>query len=190
MRLFVAINLPADVRHSAHGAMAPLRDPLGRTVSWVRADNLHVTVQFLGDVAPARVSAIADAVRAAARATPTTVARLGGVGAFPSLARPRILWIGIEPNPALDALYHAVTDATGRLGFERERRPYHPHVTIGRVRVGATTTTKLAAAVESVDWTAVVSVHAVDLMVSEIGAGGARYRVAASCPLGTTPMEV
>ena len=188
-RLFVALNLPAEVRASLHAAareaMAPLVDEAPRAVAWVPEPNLHVTVRFLGERPAALVGPLRDALDLAASAVHMHDLALGGLGAFPGIQRPRVLWIGVEMNVALAALYQKVDDACRRLGIGREARPFHPHVTIGRVRMGASVPAgRLAAAARALTtnrWT--MPVETVDLMSSELAGGGSRYARLAAAPL-------
>ena len=193
-RLFVAINLPAALRAELHGAvadaMAPLVGAAPRAVSWVPEANLHLTVRFLGEQPAALVPALAEALESAASAVHRTDLVIGGLGAFPSLRRPRVLWIGVGMNVALAALYQKVDDACARLGLGREPRAFHPHVTVGRVRIGATVPAEaIAAAVQALNttqWT--MPVETVDLMSSEL-AGTARYHRLAAAPLSPVAGE-
>jgi 2'-5' RNA ligase len=107
-----------------------------------------------------------------------------GAGAFPTLRRPRVLWIGLAPNPALDPLYESVERACDAAGLGRERRPWHPHVTLGRVRDGARIDAgALARAAEAVRPDVTFTVNTVDLMRSELAPAGARYTRLGACPL-------
>lgn len=185
MRTFVALNLRPDLRAALHAAGAPLREAVGRAVSWTAADALHVTLKFLGERPDAFADDLASRLRAPVGREPAFDLRLGGVGAFPSLARPRILWVGVAANPTLARLYHHVEDASEALGAAREQRPFHPHVTLGRVRQGGRLDGRaLARAAEAVGFRAVERVRSLDVMESLLGRGGARYRVAAAIPLG------
>jgi 2'-5' RNA ligase len=178
VRLFVAVNLPEEERRAAHAAVAPLRDA-GLPAKWVPAASLHVTLRFLGEVAEDREAAIAAALDGVvAPARPFDVG-LGGVGAFPALARPRVIWLGVEAHPALELLANDVERALRPLGFEPELRPFSPHITLGRVRQGAkrgafAALERLAGAVT---WEGMAAVDSVDLMVSVLGPGGAEYAV-------------
>jgi RNA 2',3'-cyclic 3'-phosphodiesterase len=178
VRLFVAVNLPEGQRRAAHEAAAPLRDA-GLPVKWVPAESLHVTLKFLGEVAEAREAAIGAALDVVAAAAQRFEVGLGGAGAFPGVARPRVIWLGVEPHPALELLSHDVERALRPLDFETELRPFRPHLTLGRVRPGArpgafAALERLAAAV---DWEGVAPVNSVDLMASVPGPGGAAYAV-------------
>jgi len=132
-RSFVAILLPEDLRETIAAAVARLR-PLGPMVAWVPERNLHITLQFLGDQSDEGLAAAGAALEdAGARSAPLDVA-LHGVGAFPGLERPRILWVGVAHGaPELRALQARVAAALAERGFPPDDRPWHAHLTIGRV---------------------------------------------------------
>jgi 2'-5' RNA ligase len=131
MRAFLAIELPEAVRSELSRAQRHLRDALGdEAVGWTPAENWHLTLRFLGEVAdPGPVVAAARAACAAAAPLELSLGALGSFGA-------RVLWAGIEgPGaPALVDLVGALEQALAPLGFAAEGRPYSPHVTLGRVR--------------------------------------------------------
>lgn len=181
MRLFVAVNLPDAVRERAWRASAPLRDR-AFPVRWVGEEGLHLTLRFLGSVEREGASDVSAALEGAARGIGPLELRLGGVGAFPSLRDPRVLWLGVEGPPGLAALREAVEGAVAALGFGREEREFHPHVTLGRVRRGARrgALEGLAAAAGRVRPDAACTIDSVELMESETGPGGARYTVVSS----------
>ncbi|GLC26305.1 RNA 2',3'-cyclic phosphodiesterase [Roseisolibacter agri] len=180
-RLFVALNLPAELRATLHAAVrqavAPLVEEAPRAVAWVPEPNLHVTVRFVGERPAALVDPLREALDLAASAVHVHDLAIGGLGAFPNLRRPRVLWIGVAMNVALAALYQKVDDACWRLAIGREARPFHPHVTIGRIRMGASVPAgRLEEAVQALTtyrWT--MPVETVDLMSSELASGGSRY---------------
>ncbi len=134
IRTFVAVPVLQQVRQRAQTIIDRLR-PSGADVKWVPAENLHITLSFLGDVDERN---IAEVCRAATQATTgqadfTLVCR--GVSAFPSTQRPRTIWIGIaQGSQQLCALQADIQQALVRLGYPAESRQFHPHLTIGRVR--------------------------------------------------------
>ncbi len=178
MRLFVAVNLPEDERQAAYEATEPLRRG-GLPVRWVQPAALHVTLKFLGEVSTEQAPQLAAALDAAVGgARPFTVG-LGGVGAFPSLARPRVVWLGVEHHPALELLANDVETALRPFGFEAELRPFQPHITLGRAKQGARPAAfgKLETLAERVTYEATAPVSSVDLMESELRPEGAVYHV-------------
>jgi 2'-5' RNA ligase len=185
MRLFVALNLPEDVRDALHQATAPLR-AAGFPVRWVEATSFHVTLKFLGWVAPERLAAIRDAMASAAANSRPFELQVGGIGAFPSLRRPRVLWLGVDASPPLRGLKQDLEWAFAPLGFERELRAFQPHITLGRtVRdAGAGEFRALETILGDVAAEARVQVHEIDLMQSHLSPTGARYERIASVPLG------
>jgi len=137
MRLFVALHLDPEIRSQLRVALAQLR-PLDRAaaVKWVEADAIHLTLRFLGEVPAPQVAALLAAFGAAIRGLPAPAIALGGVGAFPDLRRPRVLWAGlVTPGTALADLQRAVEAVAVGAGWEPEGRAFQPHLTLGRVRV-------------------------------------------------------
>jgi len=154
-------------------------------LSWVTEERLHLTLEFLGDqpggALPALQAALTGAVAGHARATLV----LRGLGAFPNLRAPRIVWMGVEPDPKLELLQHDLARACQELGYEREARAFRPHITLGRARtpLRAEEARALRAAARAVDWSATVEATSVDIMESRLLAGGAKYRTVAALPL-------
>lgn len=182
MRTFVALNLPQVERARLHDALAPLRDR-GLPVRWVAAEALHVTLRFLGDTEADAVPHIDRVLaEAAARRSPLTL-EIAGLGAFPSLRRANIIWIGVGQNPALNALQKHLEPALSRLGFPRETRPFRPHITVGRIR-GDSRAIDIDRIRELVDYSASVEVATVDLMQSHQSSAGSRYELLVSRRLG------
>ena len=131
IRSFIAIDLSAPVR----AALQRLRDQfaqLNSEVRWVRVEGVHVTLKFLGGVEPARLEQIHTTLVASIAGQPALRVRARGLGAFPNLRRPRVLWVGLE-GEGLAELAACVEEAMSRLDFEPEKRGFTPHVTLGRV---------------------------------------------------------
>jgi 2'-5' RNA ligase len=136
MRAFVAIDLSPAVREAVVQVQERVRRAAARAdVRWVDPAQLHLTLKFLGAVADDRVVAVSSALEAAIAGAPPMELAAGGVGGFPSLARPRVVWAGITTGvPGLAALAGAIERALEPLGFPPEPRPFQGHLTIGRVR--------------------------------------------------------
>jgi 2'-5' RNA ligase len=132
MRLFVALNLPKKERDRIHRAARTLRDQ-GLPVRWIDAEQYHLTLKFLGEVRSDRVERIEAILDRVATGSPPFSVDLTGFGAFPTVRRPRVLWLGVEPTPALRCLKQDVEWALSDAGFDRETRAFHPHLTLGRV---------------------------------------------------------
>lgn len=135
-RLFVALWLPAPLARAALVRLEELR-PGSRLVRWVRPDQLHLTLKFLGETPAAKLPAIEAALRVvASSASPVTMGLAEG-GVFPPAGPPRVLWLGLTPREELVALAGRVEKALAPLGFPPERRPFAPHLTLGRAEPGA-----------------------------------------------------
>lgn len=186
LRLFWAVSLPAVVRDSLAAVQDRLKEA-GADVKWVEPANFHLTVRFLGAVAPERVEVITGAVRRAAATIPCFRLGLYGVGAFPCAARPRVLWVAVGGDLDQMAQLHRQVGAVLKpLGFPPEDR-FTPHLTVGRVRSpqGVDGLTPL---IESLAGLAQeVGVFAVDrlyLMESRLSRLGPQYSVLREVVLG------
>jgi 2'-5' RNA ligase len=148
--------------------------------SWAREENLHLTLKFLGDTPVSKVAALSTAIERTAAKVPSFDANVGGCGAFPLRGQPRVLWIGIEdPAGSLAKLSGALEDECEQAGFSREERPFHPHLTVARLRQphGAR---QLAELHNEMGFDPVLlSVRDVCLIRSELRSEGSRYTVIA-----------
>lgn len=114
--------------------MACLRHKLPDVrASWSREDNLHLTLKFLGNVPVADIQKVSKAVERVAKPMSAFEVTVSGCGLFPPRARPSVLWIGTQAS-GLQALHAAIDQELAEAGFARESRPFHPHLTIARVR--------------------------------------------------------
>jgi 2'-5' RNA ligase len=135
VRLFVAVDIPERRKLSVERAIQPLRLALVGAVRWVPRENWHATVKFLGEVPDDRVPDVRAILAAAAGMAPPTASALTDVGAFPTLNRARVLWVGLEdPGGCLATLAAGLEASLGKAGFRQESRPLHPHVTLARIR--------------------------------------------------------
>jgi 2'-5' RNA ligase len=184
MRLFIAINIPKKERGRIYRAAKPLRDQ-DFPVRWVRPDLFHLTLKFLGDVRPEVVPAVERVVEDVGGDTGTFPMEIGGFGAFPTIRRPRVLWLGVEPSPALRCLKQDLEWGFSEHGFERETRAFHPHFTLGRSisDYGAGAFRGLDSLSAGLSYGGEVKVWKVDLMESHLSASGPRYEVLSSFPL-------
>jgi 2'-5' RNA ligase len=162
-------------------ATAPLREA-SPDLGWTPEPKIHLTLKFLGEIPEAGVAAMTNAMTAIARTHAAPVVHLRTVGAFPNFRRPRVIWMGIEPEPRLELLHHDVELACEKLGHELEGRPYRPHLTLGRVRrpLGEEEGRRLRAAAKRIRFTDDFHARAIDVMQSIIGPGGSTYSAVAS----------
>ncbi|HEX7126530.1 MAG TPA: RNA 2',3'-cyclic phosphodiesterase [Thermodesulfobacteriota bacterium] len=179
-RLFAAVALPPALREqAARWAAALAADPAtGRGVRWSRPEGLHLTLHFFGNVPEGELARVAGALEAGVAAAPGAFdLALEGLGAFPTAARPRVIWIGAvgEGRARLERLQAALAAEIAGAGFPVESRPFHAHVTLGRV-AGAPPR-GLRAAIEAGAGRRLgeFRVEAVTLYRSELSRDGSRY---------------
>ncbi|HET9251093.1 MAG TPA: RNA 2',3'-cyclic phosphodiesterase [Candidatus Eisenbacteria bacterium] len=189
-RTFVALLLPPAWIEYLGAVTERLREGTSG-MSWVKSGNIHVTVRFLGDLGDSGVKRASDGILRTAASLEAPVARLGGLGAFPSLTRPRVLWMGLsEGEEAVRAAGNALVDGLRLAGFGPPEKPFRPHMTLARVREGArgldairTATLPAPPPAEPLDRIAV--------MKSELHPAGSRYtaltEVRLRPPGGTAP---
>ena len=184
MRLFLAINFPADVQREIATATAPLRE-CAPEIGWTAQDRLHLTLKFLGEQAESRVEALATALTRTASQHREMEMTVGGIGAFPNFRRARVVWMGVSQEPRLELLHHDIEVAFEALGCELEGRPFRPHLTLGRVREPLPVDRMRALWREGkrVDYAAEFVVRSVDLMQSDLSSSGPRYTTLVSAPL-------
>jgi len=186
LRLFVAVNLPADVRRAAWAGAAPLREAR-LPFTWVPPENVHLTVKFLGEVDDARAEQVGAALSTAVAGVRAFTLGVGGYGAFPDSRRPRVVWCGVELHPALELLANDVEHALQPLGFSSELKPFRPHLTLGRARKaerGGRSTAPLAPLLRGLAYDGAFTVQGVDLMRSVPGPGASTYSVRHAAPFG------
>jgi 2'-5' RNA ligase len=137
IRVFVAIPVPPPWDDHLSGIVRDLTR-LVSGVSWTKPGNFHMTIRFLGDLGESGAARVGDAVARGAEGMAVPAAALGGIGAFPSLERPRVLWVGLaRGGEEVVTLGRGVNAAIDAAGFERADKPFKPHLTLGRVREGA-----------------------------------------------------
>lgn len=186
MRLFIALNLPKKERERIYRAARPLRET-EMPVRWIEPDHFHVTLKFLGDVRRERIPQVEEAIGQVAASTKTFTTDFGGFGAFPTIRRPRVIWLGLGANAELRCLKQDVEYALGDVGFDAETRAFHPHVTLGRAddRGGAGAFRGLDDLMADLALGGEVKVHTLDLMRSHLSKGGAEHTLLASAKLAT-----
>ena len=138
LRAFIAVELPLEIRQAVCDTTAALRSRVGALARWVPLENMHLTLKFLGDVSPANVDLLSQMLRAETDLFNCFDLRLNGLGSFPSLKRPRVIYIGIQAPAVLESLQRGIESASRRLGYESEERGFSPHLTIGRVKQNVT----------------------------------------------------
>ena len=147
-----------------------------RKASWTKQGNFHLTLKFLGDVKTEVVDAISKTVQNIANTQKSFSIELGGIGAFPTLARPRVIWIGVKHGAAtVSSLAKAVNRELKHLGFPTDNR-FHPHLTLGRLRtpVNLKPLKNVLDKYDTIDG-AIVNVNEIIVMQSQLHPNGAIY---------------
>ena len=131
-RLFIAIELPSQVQFELTKVQRTLASL--RAIRPIHFSLIHLTLQFLGDTSAELVPDLSARLEEKVSTVSTFTLSLAKVGVFPNLKRPRIIWAGVATNPMLTDLHHAVTTATASMGIPVDKKPFNPHLTIGRVQ--------------------------------------------------------
>ena len=189
IRSFIAIELPEEAKKG----LARLRKQLERDehkfVKWVDPGGIHLTLKFLGNIPSKRVTEITEAMAKAVQGISPFRLEISGLGAFPSLKQARILWVGIGGElDQLSTLQQNIDSVLAALGFAREERPFVPHLTLARVREGASLPERRSFG-ELVGSAAFedkypIEVEAVRLMRSQLTPAGALYTCLSVVGLG------
>ena len=164
-------------------ALEPLRRRREQLpVKWVRPENIHISLKFLGEVDDAREAELRAALKqaAGARGEPRSLTlQVRGFGVFPDYHRPHVLWAGVTPEPGLELLQHGVEQAFAPLGFPPEGRPFRPHVTLGRSTRNAKPRdfAGLEEILGGIDFDETVTIDNVELMQSALHPEGPVYEV-------------
>ena len=134
LRTFIGFEIPGEVLSQIHDLQARIK-VYGLKIRWVRIENIHLTLKFLGDVEAVKINEIADAVSKSAQGYAPISLQAKGIGAFPSIKRPRVLWVGLSGQlESLVGLQKALDENLEMLGFPKEKRPFKGHLTMGRIK--------------------------------------------------------
>lgn len=180
IRSFFAIDLPEKIKQRLDKVSRQLQEGLDDVpIRWVPAENVHLTLKFLGDVSESNLEVIKDVLRTVVTNHEKFEISVGGLGAFPKARTPRVIWIGIEAPPELASIQRNLESETARLGYARERRSFSPHLTLARVSRNASSRDvyQVAEVLNSfrVGFLGVARVEAVHLYRSDLHSGGAVY---------------
>jgi len=185
LRTFIAVEMDEAIRRAAARLTEELRTA-SADVTWVAPHNMHLTVKFLGEVATEKIPQVGEAVAKAAVETKPFELEIRGVGAFPNVSRPRTLWLGLGAGEEeLAALAKRVDLALRKLGFEREARMFHGHLTLGRVRRPTPALAALSGLIQAkTDFTAGrTPINEVVVFSSQLSPSGPTYEALSRAPL-------
>lgn len=192
VRAFVAVNFPSRVKAVLGEIISELKKYPAQA-RWVEAGGIHITLQFLGNIYSEQVPEVVAALKKCTGEVRPFNVSLSGAGVFPSPARPRVLWVGVEEGTGgLLALQQCVQASLAQLGFRPEEKRFVPHLTLARLKSGLGFPALVEKAAELVAGARGLSapVNSVELMQSELTPRGARYSVLASVPLWGVPADL
>ncbi|MBN2088696.1 RNA 2',3'-cyclic phosphodiesterase [candidate division KSB1 bacterium] len=136
IRTFIAIEIPASIQKQIALLQNRLKS-VGEGISWVKTNNIHLTLKFLGDVPANLMQQVIEATKKACMDVKSFDLEIKGTGFFPDAKRPRVLWVGCEEKSGgLQKIHQGLDSMLSNLGFEKEMRKFSPHLTIGRVKDG------------------------------------------------------
>ncbi len=175
IRCFVAIEIPQPMQALLKNVQTRLQSEI-RSASWTKPGNFHLTLKFLGDVPSETIDEVSKVIQDVADGQPPVPIEFGGVGAFPNLYRPRVLWVGVKQGASIvSRLAKAVNLALKQLGFPIDNR-FHPHLTLARLRtpMNLEPLKNMLRQYDTID-RAVVNVESITLMRSQLHPNGAVY---------------
>ena len=185
IRAFIAIDLPPAFLE----AIGSLQDELRHStkgIRWVRSGNIHLTLKFLGDVSGATLDELGEILASACKGHAPIELSMGSPGGFPNMERPRVIWLGLEGElEKLEALKEEIEKVCRPAGFPREKRSFHPHLTLGRVKDPRKASANLADLLGRTKTASAgrFNVNAVHLYKSDLTRDGAIYTKLKSFPL-------
>lgn len=185
MRLFLAIKIEDAILQALGRGIDRLRETRA-AVRWVGPEGIHLTIRFLGETEPDRVGGLVEKIGGVSSVFHPFPISVAGTGSFPHPGRPRVIWAGVEePSGTLDRLWALTEKAVTDLGWERGKRRFSPHITLGRVK-GPINIARLSFVLQTMkdeDW-GLQEVRSLVLVRSRLEGGGPRYEEIQVFPLG------
>jgi 2'-5' RNA ligase len=188
IRAFIAIHIPANIQLELDKISSRIEGMVNsRAIRRVPARNIHLTLKFLGDGSTNQIELLKKLLQSEASRFPTFGISIGGIGAFPTVRRPRVAWIGVEAPETLNALQAGIDTETARLGYASEDRPFSPHLTLARIAPNASNEDVRRAgeviAGLKIGLVGIFQANEVHLMRSDLNPGGAVYSSLYAAPL-------
>jgi len=179
-RLFIAVELPPDLKQRIKAMATVLRGKDLGEFRWVRPENIHLTLKFLGETPAERLSEITAAMTVAVRDIEPFILKLGKTGVFPSMRRPRVFWLGLDESlEQLMELQATLQTALKAIGFAEERDHFVPHLTLARIPRSLSSMERVSfesqwPLLQGLELPA-LRVERISLMESQLSQQGARY---------------
>jgi len=188
LRVFIAIELSSHVSDAIQKETARLRQTLGNEViRWVPTQNMHLTLKFIGETSTSHLDFLKQLIAREANAHQQFNLQLGGLGSFPNLRKPHLLWIGVHAPAELASLQKSIEAGTTRLGYEQEERAFSPHLSIGRVRqnISQPELQKIRTTLDTIQLgnIGIARVDSIHLFKSDLQPSGSIYTKLFSAPL-------
>ena len=134
IRTFIAIELPEKIIYTIGKVQEEIKS-YGFKIRWVRPENIHLTLKFLGDIKETDTEKIARVISESVTGCPPISLSVKGIGVFPGIKRPRVLWLGISKQlDLLTGLQKTLDEKLEAMGFPKEKRPFKGHLTLGRIK--------------------------------------------------------
>ncbi|MEC7603274.1 MAG: RNA 2',3'-cyclic phosphodiesterase [Planctomycetota bacterium] len=185
IRAFIALDLSPGSRHAIAKVIRRL-EPRFPGIKWINAEQLHLTLHFLGDVLFSDINRVCSVAREAAEEIPPFSIHLKGLGAFPDTKSPRVIWVGVEQGHLpLVELQSALKGPLGEMGYPSDKNVFKPHITVGRVKRSGDLMDlqEQVAKYESSDF-GVTAVDELTVYESQLNRGGPDYSVISEIELG------
>ncbi len=188
MRSFIAINLPEQLKRNISEFLNPFLS-IKSDVKWVKPENLHLTIKFLGNVELDKISYIEEILSGVVSRFEPFDIYFSEIGCFPNMNRPRVIWIGIKDENSFLKLFKDIEENISKLGFKREGREFSPHLTIGRVKgtkgieIIREKIRQLGTDDRGLIKDQKIVVNSISLIRSDLSGAGARYTLLRDFPL-------
>lgn len=188
IRTFIAVDLPPSVLDALGQITSHLQEKLPDSpVRWVDFQKMHLTLKFLGDISKENIGMVEKILQSEGAKRPAMDLGIGGIGAFPKMRHPRVIWIGVEAPPDLFDLRRGIEDGVARLGYNYDKYEFTPHLTLGRIsrKASARDVRTVGNVLHGfqVGFIGVARIEAVHLYRSDLRSDGARYSCLYSAPL-------
>ncbi len=188
IRSFIAVDLPPSVLEALGQISTQLQAKLpGSAVRWVDFQKMHLTLKFLGDISAENIGMVEKILLTECSKWPAMELGIGGIGAFPKMRHPRVVWAGVEAPPDLFDLRRGIEDGVARLGYNYDKYDFTPHLTLGRIsrKASAREVREVGSVLHEfqVGFIGVARIEAVHLYRSDLSPEGARYTCLFSAPL-------
>ena len=184
VKVFYSAGIAGELKKKIYGCIEKLK-AAGSDVKWIRTENLHLTLKFLGDTTEELLKSINERLISLSKSHDRFSLQISGAGAFPNVKYPRVVWLGVHDSEEIIKLQHDIDESMEGLGFKRDEKQFTPHLTIGRVKSmrNKDALIKELATLKEVDFGKIEVIN-ITLMKSELKPGGAEHFKLSEIPIG------